>query len=51
MYWNGELDDGVGPTYVPALTKYVMTSTTKEKFSVRFFVDPSEANWDSMGGA
>lgn len=52
-YWAGEdrLDDGVQPHYVPDPGKYVMTTTPKEKFSVRFFVDPAPAEWDLMGGA
>lgn len=51
MYWNGQLDDGIGAVYIPDPNKYVMTTTEKEKFSVRFFVDPSEPRWDSMGGS
>lgn len=50
-YWAGELDDGVAPPYVPDTTQYVMTTTPKEKFSVRFFVDPAPPQWDLMGGA
>ena len=51
MYWNKQLDDGKGAEYVPNMNKYVMTTTEKEKMSVRFFVDPSEPTWDAMGGA
>lgn len=51
MYWGGELDNGLFPTYTPDTNKYVMTTTPKEKFSVRFFVDPAEPRWDVMGGA
>lgn len=51
MYWGGQLDDGVFPTYVPDPKKYVMTTTKKEKFSVRFFVDPGEPVWTNMGGS
>lgn len=51
MYWRGQLDDGKSPAYTPDTGKFVMTTTPKEKFSVRFFVDPSEPRWDSMGGA
>jgi len=51
MYWNGQLDDGVGEAYVPDPKKYVMTTTEKEKFSVRFFVDPGTPEWSNMGGS
>ena len=51
MYWNGQLDDGVAPTYVPDAEQYVVTTTQKERFSVRFFVDPGEVVWTNMGGA
>lgn len=51
MYWNGQLDDGVSPVYTPDRTAYVMTTTSKEMLSVRFFVDPSVPTWDAMGGA
>lgn len=51
MYWWGQLDDGIAPVYIPDSTQYVMTTTTKEKVSVRFFVDPGEPVWDNMGGA
>lgn len=51
MYWAGQLDDGQVPPYTPDLTKYVMTTTEKEKLSVRFFVDPGEPTWDGMGGS
>ena len=51
MYWNGQLDDGVLPVYTPDPKKYVMTTTEKEKFSVRFFVDPGNPTWDGMGGS
>lgn len=51
MYWYGQLDDGTGAPYMPDLNKYVMTTTKKEMFSVRFFVDPSEPRWDAMGGS
>ena len=51
MYWAGQLDDGVEPVYVPDLTHYVMSTTEKEKTSVRFFVDPGEPVWDNMGGS
>jgi hypothetical protein len=51
MYWNGQLDDGRFPTYLPDLKAYVMTTTSKEKFSVRFFVDPGVPEWTNMGGS
>lgn len=51
MYWAGQLDDGQGEAYTPDPSKYVMTTTEKEKLSVRFFVDPGEATWQGMGGA
>jgi len=51
MYWNGQLDDGGAPVYVPDPTKYVMTTTEKEKCSVRFFVDPGTPEWTNMGGS
>lgn len=51
MYWNGQLDDGQGVPYKPDPNKYVMTTTEKEKFSVRFFTDPGDPVWDNMGGA
>lgn len=51
MYWDGQLDNAVWPTYVPDKNKYVVTTTEKEKFSVRFFVDPSEPTWESMGSS
>jgi hypothetical protein len=51
MYWAGQLDDGELPHYVPDLTKYVMTTTQKEKTSVRFFTKPGDPVWDNMGGA
>lgn len=51
MYWAGQLDDGQTPAYVPDKNKFVMTTTLKEKFSVRFFVDPGEPVWDNMGGS
>ena len=52
-YWAGDdrLDDGLPPHYVPDPNKYVMTTTPKEKFSVRFFVDPNEPRWDVMGNS
>lgn len=50
-YWNGEMDDGIEPHYVPDPNKYVMTTTEKEKQSVRFFVDPGEPVWSNMGGS
>lgn len=50
-YWAGGLDNGIGAPYVAQPTKYVMTTTPKEKFSVRFFVDPGTPTWDGMGGA
>ncbi len=50
-YWAGMLDDGVEPHYVPDPNKYVMATTEKEKFSVRFFVDPGDPTWDGMGGS
>lgn len=51
MYWNGQLDDGLPPTYRPDETKYVMTTTKKEQTAVRFFVDPGEPTWDGMGSS
>jgi len=51
MYWAGQLDDDQEPRYLPDPRKYVMTTTEKEKFSVRFFVDPGEPTWDGMGSA
>ena len=51
MYWNKQLDDGVAIPYAPDPKAYVMTTTSKEKFSVRFFVDPGEPVWTNMGGA
>lgn len=51
MYWNGQLDDGVEPRYVADANKYVMTSTFKERFSVRFFGTPDPASWQTMGGS
>lgn len=51
MYWAGQLDDGQEPRYIPDISQYVMTTTEKEKTSVRFFVDPGEPVWDNMGGA
>jgi len=51
MYWAGQLDDGQDPRYVPDSNKYVMTTTKKEKSSVRFFVDPGEPLWSNMGGS
>ena len=51
MYWAGQLDDGHAPRYRPDPAQYVMTTTEKEKFSVRFFVDPGEPSWDTMGGS
>lgn len=50
-YWAGQLDDGQGQPYTPDPELYVMTTTEKEKLSVRFFVDPADPNWTSMGGA
>ena len=50
MYWNKQLDDGVAIPYAPDPKAYVMTTTSKEKFSVRFFVDPGEPVWTNMGG-
>ena len=50
-YWNGELDDEQAPHYTPDPTQYVMTTTEKEKVSVRLFVDPGEPAWDGMGGS
>ena len=51
--WGAEdrLDDGRLPHYIPDPDQYVMTTTPKEKFSVRLFVDPALAQWDVMGGA
>ena len=51
MYWNGQLDDGTKPSSVPDKNKYVVTTTKKEQFSVRFFVDPGEPVWTNMGGS
>lgn len=51
LYWDKKLDDGIGEEYVPDPNEYVMTTTEKEKFSVRFFVDPGEPNWDNMGSS
>lgn len=51
MYWAGQLDDGQGTPYVPDPNKFVMTTTPKEMYSMRFFVDPGEATWDGMGGS
>jgi len=51
MYWGGQLDDGIAPVYQPDPRQYVMTTTQKEKTSVRFFVDPGDPVWDNMGGA
>jgi len=51
MYWHEQLDDGAWPPYTPDPAKYVMTTTEKEKFSVRFFVDPGEPTWSNMGGS
>jgi len=51
MYWKGQLDDGVAIPYAPDPKAYVMTTTSKEKFSVRFFVDPGEPVWTNMGGS
>lgn len=51
MYRQGQLDDGVWPTYEPQPDQFVMTTTPKEKFSVRFFVDPGEPVWTNMGGS
>lgn len=51
MYWNKQLDDGLPPMYRPDKMKYVMTTTPKEQFSVRFFVDPGEPTWEGMGGS
>ena len=51
MYWAGQLDDGKLPHYTPNPSFCVMTTTEKEKGSVRFFVDPNEPAWDNMGGS
>lgn len=51
MYWAGQLDDGQSDPYTPDLSKYVVTTTEKEKLSVRFFVDPGDPVWTNMGGA
>ena len=51
MYWNGQLDNGVLPVYTPDPKKYVVCTTEKEKFSVRFFVDPGTPEWSNMGGS
>lgn len=51
MYWAGQLDDGLPPTYRPDTRQYVMTTTPKEKFSLRIFVNPGEPVWDNMGGS
>ena len=51
MYWDGALDDGIAPFYTQSLELYVMTTTPKEMFSVRFGGVPSEPVWDNMGGA
>ena len=51
LYWAGQLDDGHAPRYVPDLRQYVMTTSERERRSVRFFVDPGEPTWDGMGGA
>ena len=51
MYWTGQLDDGRLPHENPDPRNYVMTTTEKELFSVRFFVDPGEPLWDNMGGS
>jgi len=51
MYWDCQLDDGTEPSYVPDKNKFVVTTTKKEQFSVRFFVDPGEPVWTNMGGS
>jgi hypothetical protein len=52
MYWSGQLDDGNGARYIPDANKYVATTTEREKFSVRFFVDPNNPpTWDTMGNS
>ncbi len=50
MYWNGQLDDGMPPKYIPDPTLYVMTTTPKEKLAVRFNQTPGEVSWNNMGG-
>lgn len=50
-YWRGQLDNGVPPLYTPDPVQYVMTTTPKEMFSVRFFVKPSVPTWDVMGNS
>lgn len=50
-YWDGQLDDARGEPYIPNPTMYVMTTTGKEKTSVRFLVDPGDPTWDGMGGS
>ena len=51
MYWAKQLENGQGTSYKPDPNKYVMTTTEKEKQSVRFFVDPGEPAWNNMGGS
>mgnify|MGYP001576191185 CR=1 FL=1 len=50
MYWYGQLDDGNPPVYTPDSNQYVMTTTPKEKFSLRFHGTPLNREvWTSMG--
>lgn len=51
MYWLGQCDDGKEPPYTADPHSYVMTTTEKEMWSVRFFVDPGEPVWTNMGGS
>ena len=51
MYWYGQLDEGHEPVYVPDPTKYVMTTTPKEKFSFRLHGTPLNREiYTNMGG-
>lgn len=58
MYWNLQLEDGIGEQYIPDIPipdrpktgKYVMTTTPKEWGSLRFHGKPLDREvWTGMG--
>ena len=51
-YWDGRLDDGRQPTYLPDSRMYVYTDLGKELKALRWVTaGPGEPRWDNMGGS
>lgn len=51
-YWDGLLDDGQEPAYVPDKDKFVFTDLPKELAAFRWrSKGPGETHWNNMGGS